>query len=107
MPAQPSEAPMASEEAGRRAPGPLRVTFIDRDPGLMQVVARRIDARGGWDHRVLSNPVSLDALVSLRLSALVLDPAVLGSGSWDYLERVCTRLPTLAVVVCTGPSSVA
>jgi DNA-binding response OmpR family regulator len=107
MPAQPSEAPRASEEAGRRGAGRLRVTFIDRDPGFMQVLARRIDARGGWDHRVLSNPVSLEALVTLRLNALVLDPAVLGSGSWDYLERVCARLPALAVIVCTGPSSVA
>src|SRR5262249_5494413 len=26
---------------------------------------------------------------------------------WEYLERVCARLPGLAVVVCTGPSSVA
>jgi DNA-binding response OmpR family regulator len=32
---------------------------------------------------------------------------VIGPESWDYLERVCARLPGLAVIVCTGPSSVA
>jgi DNA-binding response OmpR family regulator len=43
----------------------------------------------------------------MRLNALVLDLSVLGPGAWDYLERVCSRLPSLAVVVCTGPTSVA
>jgi DNA-binding response OmpR family regulator len=43
----------------------------------------------------------------MRLHALVLDPAVLGPQAWAYLETVCTRLPQLAVVVCTGRSSVA
>ena len=43
----------------------------------------------------------------MRLNALVVDLAVLGPGSWEYLERVCARLPGLAVIVCTGPSSVA
>jgi DNA-binding response OmpR family regulator len=42
----------------------------------------------------------------MRLNALVVDVAVLGPGSWEYLERVCARLPGLAVIVCTGPSSV-
>ena len=83
-----------------------RLAIVDRDPGFMQVLANRLDALG-WDNRVLSHPVSVDALVALRLNALVLDVAVVGSGSWDYLERVCSRLPGLAVIVCTGPSSVA
>src|SRR5205823_13864588 len=43
----------------------------------------------------------------MRRNALVLDVAVNGPGSWEYLVRVCSRLPGLAVVVCTGPSSVA
>jgi DNA-binding response OmpR family regulator len=32
---------------------------------------------------------------------------VIGSERWDYLEDVCAHLPGLAVVVCSGPSSVA
>ena len=43
----------------------------------------------------------------MRLNALVLDLAILGPTGWSYLEQVCARLPGLAVVVCTGPSSVA
>jgi DNA-binding response OmpR family regulator len=43
----------------------------------------------------------------MRLNALVVDLAVLGPGGWGYLERVCSGLPGLAVIVCTGPSSVA
>jgi DNA-binding response OmpR family regulator len=72
----------------------------------MQVLANRLDALG-WEHRSLSSPVTADALVAMRLNALVLDISVLGASGWDYLERVCARLPGLAVIVCTGPSSVA
>jgi DNA-binding response OmpR family regulator len=43
----------------------------------------------------------------MRLNALVLDLAILGPTGWAYLEQVCARLPGLAVIVCTGPSSVA
>ena len=80
--------------------------MIDRDPGFMQVLSNRLEALG-WELRALSSAVTADALVAMRLNALVLDVAVLGPGSWEYLERVCARLPGLAVIVCTGPSSVA
>jgi DNA-binding response OmpR family regulator len=56
---------------------------------------------------VLSTAVTPDALVAMRLNALVLDLSLVGPDGWDYLERICGRLPGLAVVVCTGPSSVA
>ena len=90
----------------RRLPSRLRLAAIDRDPGFTQVLAKRLHA-SGWDHRALSNPVTPDALVAMRLNALVIDLTVVGSDSWDYLERICNRLPSLAVIVCTGPSSVA
>src|SRR5439155_21509665 len=70
------------------------------------VLVNRLDALG-WDHRSLSSAATVDALVAMRLNALVVDLAVIGPGSWEYLERVCGRLPGLAVIVCTGPSSVA
>jgi DNA-binding response OmpR family regulator len=84
----------------------LRLAIIDRDPGFMQVLAKRLGPLG-WDHRALSSPATPDALVAMRLNALVLDVTVLGPGSWEYLERLCSRMPGLAVIVCTGPSSVA
>jgi len=72
----------------------------------MQVLANRLEALE-WDHRALSSPVTLDSLVARRLNALVIDLAVVGEGNLEYLERVCARLPGLAVIVCTVPSSVA
>jgi DNA-binding response OmpR family regulator len=82
------------------------VAAIDRDQGFMQVLAKRIEALG-WEHRVLPAPVSPAALVAMRLNALLIDPAVIDPERWDYLEDVCAHLPGLAVVVCSGPSSVA
>jgi DNA-binding response OmpR family regulator len=95
-----------AQGASARSQNRLRLAVIDRDPGFMQVLANRLDTLG-WDHRALSSPTTTDRLVAMRLNALVFDVSVLGPGSWDYLERVCSRLPGLAVIVCTGPSSVA
>ena len=108
MPTDVSEAlvPNAAGAAAQRAHNRLRLAVIDRDPGFMQVLSNRLDALG-WDLRALSSAVTVDALVGMRLNAMVVDLAVLGPGSWEYLERVCSRLPGLAVIVCTGPSSVA
>jgi DNA-binding response OmpR family regulator len=101
-----SEVSVEPQSSPQRSHNRLRVAVIDRDPGFMQVLAKRLDPLG-WDLRVLSSPVPTETLVQMRLNAIVVDPAVIGSDSWDYLERVCGRLPGLAVVVCTAPSSVA
>ena len=101
-----SEALSGAQTAPQRSRNRLRLAVIDRDPGFMQVLANRLDALG-WDHRALSSAITADALVGMRLNALVIDLTVIGPGSWEYLERVCARLPGLAVIVCTGPSSVA
>ena len=71
----------------------------------MQVLSNRLSARG-WEHRALSSSVRLDVLLAMRLNALVLDVEVMGPEAWDYLERVCSRLPGLAVIVCSAPASV-
>ena len=83
-----------------------RLAVVDRDPGFSQVLSNRLRTLG-WDLRSLSSPATPEALVAMRLNALVIDLAVVGPGSWEYLERVCSRLPGLAVIICTGPSSVA
>jgi DNA-binding response OmpR family regulator len=101
-----SGAPPAAPAASQRSQHRLRLSVIDRDTGFIQVLGNRLDSLG-WDHRALASPVTVEGLVVMRLNALVLDMAVLGPGSWDYLERVCARLPGLAVIICTGPSSVA
>jgi DNA-binding response OmpR family regulator len=85
---------------------PLRIAVLDRDSGFIQVLSKRLD-RLAWEHRVLASPVPADAVVSMRLSALVVDLAVLGPQAWGWLERLCEALPELGIVVCTGPSTVA
>src|SRR5579864_2282897 len=105
MLAERSDQPESAGTASR-TPGRLQIAVIDRDPGFMQVLGKRLQALG-CDHRVLGNPVTPDTLVAMRLNALVLDLSIAGPDCWDYLERICSRLPSLAVVVCTGPSSVA
>jgi DNA-binding response OmpR family regulator len=84
---------------------PVRLALIDSDSGFVHVVTRRLQSRG-WHHRVLASPIPLVAIVSMRLNALVLDLAILGPDGWSYLERVCSSLPGLGVVVCTGQSTV-
>jgi DNA-binding response OmpR family regulator len=93
-----------------RTPGartaPLRLAIIDSDSGFLHVVQKRVRARG-WQQRVLPGAVPIEDLVALRLGALVIDLAVLGAPGWAYLEQVCTALPALPVIVCTGPATVA
>jgi DNA-binding response OmpR family regulator len=86
--------------------GGIRVAIVDSDSGHLQVLTKRLEA-AGWEHRVLASPVPLDAMVAMRLNAVVVDLAVLGPQAWTYLEKLCARLPQLGVVVCTGQSSVA
>jgi DNA-binding response OmpR family regulator len=90
-------------EAGSTA---LRIAVLDRDSGFLQVLGKRVE-RIGWEHRVVPATVSPDAIAPMRLSAVVVDLALLGPHCWDWLSRVCETLPDLGVVVCTGTSTVA
>ena len=85
---------------------PIRIAVLDSDTGFLQVLSNRLDG-AAWQYRVLASPVPLDAIVAMRLNAVVVDLAVLGPQGWTYLENLCTRLPGLGVVVCTGQSTVA
>ncbi len=91
---------------GRSTPAPLRIAVLDRDSGFIQVLSKRLD-RLSWEHHVLTGPVPTDTIAAMRLSALVVDLAVLGPQAWTWLERLCGDLPELGIVVCTGPSTVA
>jgi DNA-binding response OmpR family regulator len=87
-------------------PSPIRIAVLDVDTGFLQVLSKRLEA-AGWQYRVLASPVRHDAMVAMRLNAVVVDLAVLGPQGWSYLEKLCTELPGLGVIVCTGRSSVA
>jgi DNA-binding response OmpR family regulator len=105
-----TESIRAMEEAAPSSPGSassaLRIAMLDRDSGFIQVLSKRLD-RLSWEHLVLEGPVPIEAVTAMRLSALVVDLAVLGPQAWEWLERLCGALPELGIVVCTGPSTVA
>jgi DNA-binding response OmpR family regulator len=84
----------------------LRIAVLDNDSGFLQVLDKRLD-RLGWEHRTMAGPAPVDEIVAMRLSAIVIDLAILGSQAWEYLERLCEAMPGLGVIVCTGRSSVA
>jgi DNA-binding response OmpR family regulator len=104
--AEAAEGSTASPEVTAPSSASLRIAVLDRDSGFIQVLSKRLD-RLGWEHRVLASPVPPEAVVAMRLSALVVDLAVLGPQAWIWLERLCEALPELGIVVCTGPSTVA
>ncbi len=84
----------------------LRVGVLDADGGFVQVLLKRFDA-AGFPYRQLTAPPSIDALVTLRFSALVVDPSALGPTAWTYIETVCERMPSLGLIICTAPTAVA
>jgi DNA-binding response OmpR family regulator len=89
------------------APDPTtRLAVIDTDSGFVTVLAKRAEA-AGWLLRTSGGAVPPDQLVAMKLNALLVDPAVLGDEAWRYLDRVCSLLPDLGIVVCTGRSTVA
>src|SRR5215211_1418294 len=86
--------------------GSVRLAVIDTDSGFVRVLKKRLDA-AGCECRVVSGGVPTDELVAMKLNAVLVDAAVLGAEGWSFLETVAGMLPDLAVVVCTGGSTVA
>jgi DNA-binding response OmpR family regulator len=82
------------------------VGVLDTDSGFVHVLVKRLDA-AGLPHRVIATPPPYDGLVAMRLSALVVDPVVLGPSAWSYIETLCARMPSLGLVVCTAPVATA
>ena len=91
---------------GRELSPPLNVAIVDTDAGFVQVLENRLKAMRATC-RVVRGPVPADALVPMRINALIVDPAIFGSDPWARLDAIYERLPNLAVVVCTGRTSVA
>jgi DNA-binding response OmpR family regulator len=83
----------------------LNVAIIDTDSGFVQVLTKRLEAAGA-QHRLMRGPAPADALVSMRVNAVVMDPALFGHDAWSQLVAIRDRMPGLAIVVCTGRTSV-
>lgn len=84
----------------------LSLAVVDTDAAFLRVLGKRLEA-AGHHARVFEALPAAGQLVALRLDALVIDLHVLGPRGWDALERLQEELPTLPVVVCSGPSTVA
>jgi DNA-binding response OmpR family regulator len=87
-------------------PTATRLAVIDVDSGFLQVLSKRLDGLD-WQYRVLDSVPRVEELVAMRLNALVVDLELLGPEAWAFLDRVCTALPGMGVIVCTGRSTVA
>jgi DNA-binding response OmpR family regulator len=98
--------PLHHQDAPATSPAAVRLAVVDSDSGFVRVLAKRLGAVG-WRAQLLSNPLPVEELQGMRLHAVVLDTALLGSDAWGYLEQLCGQPAAAAVVVCTGPSSVA
>jgi DNA-binding response OmpR family regulator len=100
-------APIIShQETPAAAPAAVRLAVVDSDSGFVRVLAKRLGAVG-WRAQLISSVPPVEELQGMRLHAIVIDTALLGSDAWTYLEQLCGQPATPAVVVCTGPSSVA
>ena len=69
-------------------PSPIRLAVLDADTGFLQVLSKRLEG-AGWQYRVLASPVPLDAIVAMRLNAIVLDFSgvdVLGTADLDRIH---------------------
>lgn len=86
--------------------GSLRVAILDRDSSFTHALSMRMD-RLCVDYSLVSGPVAVDALTSMRLSALIVDLGMLGPQAWPWLEQLCSAMPELCVLVCTEVSTVA
>jgi len=95
-------------DAGRGAPSPaaVRLAIVDSDSGFVRVLSNRVGAVG-WRAEILTSPPPVEELSRLRQHAIVIDTSVLGSEAWPYLAQLCSSSAAQAVIVCTGPTSVA
>jgi DNA-binding response OmpR family regulator len=89
--------------AGPRQGSGVRIALIDDDSGLITVLDRRLVLLG-WTRTVLTHAPAPDELAALKLSALIVNPALAGP---DYVGWVADALPGLALLVVSGSVAVA
>lgn len=85
----------------------IRLAVIDRDPGFLAELDESCQSEGWRVSRVTSATLDPQSVRAAKVNALLIDPAALGSRATGRLGPFCEAMPDIAVVVCTGPSSVA
>jgi DNA-binding response OmpR family regulator len=88
-----------------RPAGHPRIAIIDRDSSFVQVLLNRLD-RLGWQAVVCADPPPLADLLEMRLSGLVMDPAVIGPDPFAFIEVIGREIPELGLIVCSRATSV-
>ena len=73
----------------------MRIAVLDRDSGFLAVLGKRLE-RVGWEHRVLASSVAPETIAPMRLSALVVDLAVIGPAAGTGSSESAARCPTSA-----------
>src|SRR3954454_17205491 len=96
--------PLHHQDVPASSPAAVRLAVVDSDSGFVRVLAKRLGAVG-WRAQLMSNPPPVEELQGMRLHAIVIDTALLGSEAWTSLEQLCGQAAAPVVVVCTGPSS--
>jgi DNA-binding response OmpR family regulator len=83
----------------------LRIVLVSRDRPFSEALAAHLDLLH-WTLIVSQSPPSVDLLRRARPHAVLVDIGLLGP-YWDgWLSRHPVRFPQVAVLVCTGRSSV-
>jgi DNA-binding response OmpR family regulator len=88
-------------------PKGIRLAVIDHDPDFVAGLDQRCRVEGwamSWITSTRPDPQSVRAA---KVNALLLDPAGMDERGRARLGPLCEAIPDIAVVVCTGPSSVA
>ena len=88
-----------------RPVGRPRVAIVDSDRAFVQVLLNRVD-RLGWQSVVHDTAPLPTDLLSVRLSAIVIDPDVVDGDAFEFIEQIGREAPELAIVVVSSSSSV-
>jgi DNA-binding response OmpR family regulator len=78
---------------------------IDGDAGFRLVLEKRL-AAAQWELLELSGTESIDDLLALKLSGILIDVATLERRFWEYLDGVSEQLPGIPLMVMGEASSV-
>jgi DNA-binding response OmpR family regulator len=89
----------------RETPPQFRFGVLDEDSALLLVLVNRAE-KLGWELRKLPAKISARALAEEQVDALSVDLAIVGADRWSWLRNLCLLRPDLAVVICSGQSSV-
>src|SRR3954454_8568178 len=105
------EAAVTSQPEGRfaeplvvRPAGRPRIAVIASDRAFVQVLLNRVD-RLGWQAFAHDSAPTVHQLLGERLSAVVVDPAVLDEDVFSFIEHLGKLAPELALVVVSEGSS--